>query len=57
MKTHRLQQLAENLKDQRQQNNAKRKRKSKDKEQKAADTSEGKKPVSGSSNQEVIDEM
>ncbi|XP_017242123.2 DNA repair protein UVH3 [Daucus carota subsp. sativus] len=57
MKTHRLQQLAENLKDQRQQNNAKGKRKSKDKEQKAADTSEGKKPVSGSSNQEVIDEM
>lgn len=56
MKTHRLQKLAENLAEQRQQNNAKGKckRKSKDKAQTAL---EEKEPVSESNNQEAIDEM
>lgn len=57
MKTIRLQKLAENLKDQRQQNNVKGKRKIKDKVDTAVRTSGGEEPVSGSYNQEEIDEM
>ncbi|KAL8124353.1 DNA repair protein UVH3 [Apium graveolens] len=56
MKTHRLQKLAENLEEQRQQNNAKGKGKRKFKN-KAQTASQEKEPVSKSSNQEAIDEM
>lgn len=56
MKTHRLQKLAENLEEQRQQNNAKGKGKRKFKD-KAKTVSQEKEPVSESNNQEAIDEM
>lgn len=58
MKTHRLQKLAENLEEQRQQNNAKGKgkRKTKDKD-KAQTASEETEPVSGGNNRQAIDEM